>query len=58
MLQNQREKKNCIGLKLITFSKSLCVTPPSMYRMSAKSICLVIDMKSMCKHIPNVGDKH
>ena len=35
-----------------------CVTPPSKCRMPAKSTFLVIDMKSLCKHIPMVGDRH
>ena len=43
---------------LIQFSKSFCVTPPSGCRMSANSTFLVIDMKSMCKHLPEDGDKH
>ena len=37
---------------------SFCVPLPSGCRMSAKSTFLVMDMKSKCKHIPKVGDKH
>ena len=29
-----------------------------MYRMSAKSTFLGIDMKSLCKHIPRVWERH
>ena len=42
------------GLKLIKVLKSFCITPPSGCRMSAKSTFMVINMKSMCKHIQGV----
>ena len=35
--------------------KSFCVTSPFECRTS---ISLVIEMKSLCKHIPKLGDKH
>ena len=42
---------------LIKLFKLFCVTPPYMNRLSAKSTFMVIDMKSMCKHIIKVGDE-
>ena len=38
--------------------KSFFVTPSSNCRISAKSSFLVINMKSLCKHIPKVLDKN
>ena len=52
------ETKCLIWLILITFFYSFRLTPPFGCKMFAKSTFLVIDMKSMCKHIPKVGGKH
>ena len=51
------EKLNFYLLKLIALSKSFCVTPPFGCTMSAKSTFLVIDMKSINRHITKVGYK-
>ena len=42
----------------IQLLKSICATSPSKCRMYAKSTFLVIDMVSLYKHMPKVGDNH
>ena len=38
--------------------KVVYLTPTSGSRMSAKLTFLVIDMKSICKHVSKAGEKH
>ena len=47
-----------ILLKFFELLKYFCVTPPSKYRISAKSTFFVIDMKFLYKHMSKVGDDH
>ena len=52
--------RNLIKILLIIMKnfKSFSVTPPSGCRRSAKSTFLVIDMKTLYKHIPKVGEEN
>ena len=54
---NGRENK-LVRLLLVQLLKSIYVTPPVECRISAKSIFLMIDMKSLYKCVPKDGYKH
>ena len=57
--QKPKQKKLDLNFTLWnSILKSFFVTPPSKCRISAKSSFLVINMKSLCKHIPKVLDKN